>query len=429
MYPEETFEAAVACQAAGLKTLEHDCWLLTDNSLGLMHDSTVDRVTTSTGNVQALDSPGFKALQIDANSWHGTNFGNALVPPLYSELLALYAKRMLFFSEAKSTGNTGQKMVDALVAAGVPVDMAHINSFSLSQLTPAKTAGYTVSFNANTGDSTEIAAAQAAGVTIVGLNAQNHNDTIVGNWIAAGFSVIMAGANRRSDRDHYVSLGVRTFYADDPAYLIATGPMATQDNFASGRWMNGMLSPATADSYIFTDNSRGSFQSPKYWGFQNTNTESVLMGWACPIKGNNAANNFTIAFNFTFDSVLSTDDTRWGAVMIADAAKTDKAFDPNTGSSQNGYHFLFRRNGSIQIFRYDNGTATLLQTTTGSTLTFGTAYAYQIVVTPTSLTLNALNGDGSVNRTVTSADTTYRGGYFHLGHSGCTCRYDTVVIS
>lgn len=417
MYPEETAEGYAAARSAGVRVLECDVQLLSDAGLAVMHDTTVDRVTTSTGNVSAFTTAGFKALAIDANTWHGSNFGNALTPMLLSEFIDGHRGAAILVPEAKVTG-AGEAIVNALQAAGVSAAQAIVQSFLVAELSPAVTAGYPALYlNDGSGD---IAATQAAGVTWVGLNHETATDVQIGNWLAAGFKVVMYTVNRHFRRDQLLALGVHGFFTDDPQYLAASSALATSDSFATGTWSPGIQNFADA----MDAPNRGRFFESEYWGFGETATSFALHGWACPIKGDANADDYSIDLKVRMDA-----GTGWASIFFAN---NDRPFgDGSTTHSADlvGYHCLMRQNGTVQIYKRSESSTTSLVSQTGTTIAAGQEVAYRLTVTPTSITLARLNGDGSVNYSTTTTDTSYRGGYIHLGRSGLNCKFRDVSVS
>src|SRR5581483_2493338 len=98
--PENT-EAALAAGVANpdADLLEFDVQVLKDGVGGIWHDSTVDRISTATGNVTALTSTQFKALTIDAPSWFGGKTTSSH-PMLFTELLDEFGGKKALLAHA-----------------------------------------------------------------------------------------------------------------------------------------------------------------------------------------------------------------------------------------------------------------------------------------------------------------------------------------
>lgn len=431
MYPEFTSIAYAGAIADGLQCVEADCFSLSGTTrLGVMHDSTIDRVTTGTGNTQSQTEANWSSLVVDTNSWFGGGHGNQSAL-FFDDVLASYVGQAVFFAEAKyTTGGTsepGGKIVTQLQAAGVPTTQAVVCAFELSQLSPAVSAGYPAAIVESPSGPESIASAQSAGVTWAVLD-RALSDTRIGEWITAGFTTITYNINRHWQRIHYTSLGVHGFFSNDPTYAGATTPFATADNFSAQTWMPGMIHYDGGTEW--TTATRGQFFAPDYWGFgaSTDDRQFVLQGWACPIKSDAGADNFTIDLKITFDAAAST--ARWACVYIADETELDRAYDNNTGNSK-GYAILFRKDGIIHIYRQDTTAASAVQiaAVTASTISTGTEVRFQVVVTPTTVAAHRLDGTGAITHTASVADATYRGGYFHLGRRGLACKFRDITIS
>jgi glycerophosphoryl diester phosphodiesterase len=425
MYPENTTEGFLASLAQGNRCLEMDVQILSDSALGVMHDTTVDRTTTSTGNVVSFDTAGWQALAIDSDTVNGGNFGNALVPPLFANIVNTLGIKTLLLPEAKVTGSAAA-IVTALQDAGIPVDQAMVQSISIPELEDVVAGGYPACYL--TANATNLATAVAAGITWVGMpNTASTAD--IESWIAADVKVLIYTVNRRYVRDSFLALGVSGFFSDDPIYLSTDGPYNTTDNFAAQRWQPGMQ--ATNDA--ITAVSRGAFISPDKWGFPaNGNTfNGCLQGWACPIKGNVNADSFTVDLKVTFGAVNAGDTTRWAGVFFcaSDRAFTNVPAAPR--SDQQGFHFLFRRNGSIDIFSITTTTTTQRAATTTSAIAEGEEVAFRVQVTPTAVSVHRLDGSGNITHTASYSDSSadLRGGYMHLTRSGMVADFRGVTIT
>ncbi len=106
--PEDTLAAIRAAIAVGADMTEMDVRPTADGTLVLMHDDTVDRTTTGTGRVDALDLAAIQALTVRADGFEG-DFGCERVPT-FAEALALAAGRITIIVEPKTD------RIDLLVA-------------------------------------------------------------------------------------------------------------------------------------------------------------------------------------------------------------------------------------------------------------------------------------------------------------------------
>lgn len=421
VYPENTTEGFAASFSAGNRALEMDVQLLSDSALGVMHDTTIDRTTTGTGNVSAQSSAQWAALAIDANTY-GFNTGN-LVPPLFPALASAYRGRAIIVPEAKVAGS-GAPIVTALQAAGVSTRHAMVQSFILAELAPAIAAGYPAMILS--GDTSGIAAAQAAGVTWAGISSAAA-DAVFTAWIAAGFKVVAYTVNRRWQRAYYLALGVSGFFSDDPVYMRASSPIATTDAFAALTWMPGMI--ALGDTLSVAQ--RGSFTAADKWSLPTvTGTEGVLQGWASPIKGNVAADDFTLDFKVQYGAANGGDTTRWCSVFLS---QSDKYFADGVAPSvaEQGFHVLLRKSGRFDLYKRSTSAATnVTSLATPPAIADGEEVAFRIVMTSTGITIHRLSG-GVPAYTLNYPDTdaAFRGGYLHLNRNGLACAFRDITIT
>lgn len=84
--PENTLAAFRAAAEQGAQWVELDVALLADGTLVVIHDDSVDRTTSGTGSLGALNKDDLDRL--DAGSWFGVSFAGERVPTL-SETLQL----------------------------------------------------------------------------------------------------------------------------------------------------------------------------------------------------------------------------------------------------------------------------------------------------------------------------------------------------
>lgn len=416
-YPEYSMKSYQDAYANGITVLEQDCVELSGGGLAIMHDLTVDRTTTATGNVNALVAPNYKALTLDTDVWFRGGYGN-LNPPLMSEVIQAFKGKIIFVPEAK-TDAAGVALVKEFNVSGIAKDQVLITGFALSNIQPALNAGYQTLLIAN--GSTDKAAVWAAGVRYVGVDYTAVADSVVTDLVAYGFKVIMYPVGRRIYRDKYLAMGVHGFYTDDVEYLSTNAPSRTTDNFVSQKWDVGVLGFAE----LLTAGQRGVFFAPNMWGFSDTGVGFTQQGYACPIKGDNAANDYSLYFKVTHDA--NADATRWAAVTISDASIKDLYYQDGIATDR-GYTIAMRKNGGIDIFRKDGTTGTNVGTYAGAAIADGAEIQYRVTVTPAAIVVSRLNADGSVAGSATANDATYRGGYFALGHNGCPVKFRDLQI-
>jgi len=102
---ENSMSAFSASSSVGAP-VEMDAVIINDSSeLGMMHDDTVDRTTSSTGSASSFTATQWKAITLDPSTWFGAGYPDTEKLPLFSEVCALMANRGVFLPEAKNTGS------------------------------------------------------------------------------------------------------------------------------------------------------------------------------------------------------------------------------------------------------------------------------------------------------------------------------------
>jgi len=403
MYPEFSDQSYGWAYDAGVRHLEIDVRILSDGAIGIMHDATVDRTTDGTGNASALDAAAFQALNIDYSSWFGGDYGT-LHPPLAIDVIQKFHGKVAFHIEGKDA-DAMTAIVNLLNSIGARKDQHVLSSFQLTTARIALNAGYLAAVVAT--PSTDMAAIWDEGFRWVFM-AGSETDELIQQYVTQGFNVLIYTYERRFDRDRFLALGVRGIYTDDAEYTARNVPIATRDTWSTQKWMSGMLGWGT----------RGEFQSGGWWGWPTqTGSANVSMGWACPIKGDEQASDFTIEMDARVHAVGASTD--WFAVWLADDATRDKIYSNTTtlpgAAGYFGYLVMFRQSGRIQIYKQNEATLTnVLTDGTALTADATTIYKLRVRVTPTQIIGEKLDANGAVVQSTVMTDSAFRGGYFSI---------------
>jgi glycerophosphoryl diester phosphodiesterase len=420
MYPEETDVAYDQALKSGQMLLECDVQMLSDGNLALMHDSSVDRTTTSTGAVNTFDTAGWRTLRADANVWHGSNYGNDLTVPLFRDWLQAYRGKAVFVPEDKD-GRSMEAMLAAFADLQIGRDQVLLQCFNLAPLKLAVAAGYQTCF-LNNNAATAIEDVQAAGVGWVALPVGTP-DAMLKKWAESSLKVLIWTVNRRFQRDQWLLLGLRGFFSDDPQYLQGTAPLSTGDQFGTGTWAPGMLGNGSDTSLEL----RGKFFSGGYWGYATTKAGYLgcLQGYLCPVRPANAARVFDLSLKVSFDAALTNDGTRYASLFLG---VDDRTFlDSNEWSA--GYQVMLRKNGTVEIQKKGFGVKTVtLQTGATGAIADGEEVGYRVSVTEDALTVVRINKDGSDGVATLARDNTLNTTYVHLGRNGLACRFRQLQI-
>lgn len=397
IFPESSIEAYGGCVDLGLNVIEMDVRMSVDGALIVHHDNTMDRTTNRTGNVSEFTSIGFKNAKIDSLiGWEGT-------PVLFEDLLREFGNKVIYVPEIKDERNdTAQKVVDAIVKYNMEENCI-IQSFNLPNLDYAKSLRIPVMYLSNNADPIDIA---NQGIEYIGVSVSS-TDQYITDCINAGLKVVVYTVNRRYQRDHLLGLGVHGFFSDDPMWISGLSPRLPYDTFKEKVYTHGMISPP-AGSGLNVQGNRGAFYDNNRFGWVNAlgfARDFSLQGWAGALP-----NKFNLKFVIAYDK-LSTNDGRWASIVLC----TPKDIYADNSADSSGYHVLFRANGTMSLYRTDNGVATLLQESTGSPITEGASTTIFVTINDTSVIVTR----GS--QTVRVEDNTYRNGYLHVG------RYDLGV--
>jgi glycerophosphoryl diester phosphodiesterase len=415
IFPENTLAAlSGAASLDGVDVIEFDCALLSDGGIGLMHDATVDRTTTGSGNAVDFTTPAWRQLVADPATYLGGGWPNSPVPML-ADALATAARLKVLAPEAKVGAGLTAKLVAALAAAGLK-DSVIVQVPTPTDAAAVVAAGMAPMVTLTTGAEYTPSAFAAAGVRYVGAQTTSVSDATITALHAAGLKVIGYTISRQSDVAAWLARNGDGYFTDDPVYAKGLGTSysyRTSKVPMLGTWAHGMINNAVA---ITT--SRGKWStSPVGVGWDDTTsagTRSLLMGAVCPIKGNPAADTFTIEFDWSWTSAADTG--RWVGGFIA--CPTDSAIDASgtalTGA--NGYRFLITPLGRMILTKIANNTGSALTDTTFSAITVPGTLALRLAVSPTGITFTDVTNGHSISTT----DTAYRGGYVGLGASGVT---------
>jgi glycerophosphoryl diester phosphodiesterase len=395
--PEHTLEGYRIAVREGLP-IECDVRTLSDGSLAVMHDDTVDRVTTSTGKVADHTALSWKTtLTMDSSVVLGGGWLDGQRPVLFEEVLAEFGNSVLITPEAKTTGSMGA-IIDALERHGIHHRTVLLQSFSAADCDVAVRRGWDVVLLG----STDYIAAAAAGYEWIGPAHTSVTGSLVSGAHAAGVKVACYTVDLRVDYDRVAAAGIDAVFSDDPVYLARTFTRTT-DRFASQTWLPGFQS-------TFVRRGRGRFYSGGAWGMDlvDSSADWALHGYLTPPDG--AA--FTLDYTLQIDALNAGDTSRWHGLWLG---TTDWPWRDQSAARDlpclRGYHLLVRGNGDLQIYRYDgsNGVKGLLATAaSGVPVTVGKAFGVRVTVTGTTIAMQKTSGGDVIGTPVTATESNHR---------------------
>jgi glycerophosphoryl diester phosphodiesterase len=403
---EEAFADGVADADADL--LEFDVQVLTDGAGAIFHDLTVDRITTSTGNVTDLDSGKFKALTIDAHSWFGGTAADTH-PMLLDEFLDEFAGKKALLAHPKDTA--AMRLVIREITRRDLGDRVRIQTFSRSDAVLAKNAGLQVQVlvgGAEQALTDTPAAVKADGLKYVSLW-QGLPDATIKAYVAAGLTVSCYDVDRQYRRDQLYKLGVVGIDGNDPGYVSgdAAAYRRTGDPFGTRRYWYGHLSQ-TQNAANVSATYRGSFTPPGWWSIpRGTSPLFVRQGWAVPPS----RTSYVLHAWMRYDA-LGSDATRWAGVYFS--ARYDHAFNDAGNKLNSGYTAILRQNGSLELYRKDPTATVLLKKVATPAVKAGTTAKISIQVSATTVYAHRYDVTSTA---VSASDGTYRGAYIYLGRA------------
>lgn len=302
-------------------------------------------------------------------------------------------------------------MIDALERSGVSPASVLPQSFALADCRLTRSRGWDVIWLG----STDVARAVAEGIGWIGPEAGHVTSTVCTPAHAAGIDVACYTVNRRHQRDAVIADGVDAVFSDDPLYIVGDAGRRASDLFARQVWLPGML-PDTSRGRFYPDDSS--------WGFDVSDTvTSTLTGFLAPPD----PEAFTLYLDVRVHQTCADSRRCCGSVFLS---TDDHPYRPSSGSSPgaNGYHFLLRGDGTLDVHRVIEGVATTLASSTGGN---GAAAGRLRPAADHRHGLGTLlHAHGHPHRNLTVADATYRPvPVVHLGSAFAGVRFKNVVFA
>lgn len=405
VYPENSIDAFVSVVATGINIIELDVQKLSDGSLAIMHDSTVDRTTTSSGDVSNYHALPFRQLVIDSNSILDSDGYENTKAPMLTELFDTLGNSVIYVIDQKSS-NIIDQLIETVKAYGLTKNVI-ITSYTLSELATAIDNGMSaLAF----GDAVDLETASSIGVTYIG-HSTSATDEYIANIVASGLKPLVWTIERRCEFDEYKAKGVVACFSDDPLYTNGGNEqLRTTDPFLFGIRYPGQL--ATSHKGTLVDGRWGypTIASGNVWGLQ---------GWGCPIQ----ADEYTLTQTITYDEI-SESTSRWASVFICE--DTDLPYAEGGSTLSNGYNVLVRANGSMEVYKTVDGSIEQVGIVAGASITQGNTTVLEIQVTATDIVITRT--DLTSDNVITVIDTTFRGKYFHYGKNGVGVTFSNCSI-
>lgn len=427
VYPEHSLEGYRAAVEAGAQCLEISVGMTSDGVLFCMHDLTFDRTSTGTGIAATMPATVLRGIRLQAPQL-GPAWAAEPRPlvPLLSEVLQALAGRAVLCLEAKDDAAFPAMM--ALVARfGMQSSVIVKLPFSSARIGPAKAAGYPVF--AYFGSETDLTPARIAALATQLDRKRDYlilpsygkkgllPSTFVTQAVETGIPTWVYGTHRRSDAAHFFALGCAGVVASSYQYLATSKPIAVTDTWAYGAISPGEMtfdpsSPTYAPVWAGNELHLGAAGIQHFLTLGHfspldaaAGTYSILAQASWPTLPANGTDNLTIAFGCT----------------------DDRYYEHRQGVG-NGYHAIVRADGMLQLYRHQDGRIDgdqLGVSVQGAPPTPGTWMSLRVIVTPQQITFARTDGTGTgtggatggATTVVTAKDSSFRGGYLHIGRS------------
>ncbi|MGW2594744.1 glycerophosphodiester phosphodiesterase [Streptomyces sp. NPDC001515] len=409
--PEHTMVGYRASAAMGFP-LEVSVNVDASGELWCIHDTTMDRTTNRTGNVNTFTTEEIGQQAITNRDMLGPGWAPQPMVPL-RQVLDEFLGKIVIFLEAK--GNDAVVPLQQLLDTHYPhaprsvVWKAHIGTASLPW---AKSRNYRTWVYLDSGTTDATMDGKDSLVDYWGVQT-TFTDLRVQQVVARGKPTFAWPVYRRSQVARLTGLGVVGIMASDPRYVSTATPQRT-----ASRW-DLQVKESGGTPTIDYDNTYALVFAPSpdvgWVSVAAVPNQSYGLGTYSPIQG--GAGGYRISFDMKFKTLPAS--TLHGGVYFG--KQSDDAYRFGTANATGGYHLVMRANGQLQLNKHTAGSTTGTQI--GSTIATtapvaDTAMSFQIDVTATTVEVRRTDSTGWTTGPI--ADTSYRGGYFGLSNGSVT---------
>ncbi|MET8378035.1 glycerophosphodiester phosphodiesterase [Streptomyces microflavus] len=413
--PEHTLVGYRACAAMGF-ALEVSVNVDASGELWCLHDTTLDRTTYQTGNLNTYTTEEVgQAALTNGRTLLGPGWTDQRMVPL-RQVLDEFLGKIPILLEPK--GNDAVVPTQTLLDTSYPhaprsvIWKAHIGTLSLPW---AKTRGYRTWIYLDSGTTDAAMDAKDVGGTMVdywGVST-TFTDQRIQQVVARGKPVFAWPVYRRSQVTRLTGLGVVGMMSSDPRYVSTNLPQRTFSRWGLAVKESGgtpTLDYDTAYALVFGEGADAGWVS-----INALPNQSYGLGTYSPIVG--SAAGYRISYDMKY-KVLSASTVHGGFYF---GKASDDAYRFGTANTTGGYHVVMRASGDMQLYRHTPGVTagTQIGSTIATTAPVAdSAMGFQINVTPTTVELRRTDSTGWTTGAI--ADTTYRGGYHGLSNGSIT---------
>lgn len=416
--PENTLAAYDIAANYGAPIMEISVVKTANGTLVCNHDTTWSRTATgyvTSNTISATPDSELPGINVSVLQPAGSAYVTSPQHPvLFSTVLARYGGKVVLSCEAKD--DSAFPAMLAMIQASPYAAACQIKAYfsTTSRITQAKAAGFTTySYFGSLADVTtaNVSALQSAGPDLVALPAYNGSTLIrcTSSQLApalSGLSMPLAAypLHRRADMAYFQAMGIWGCIAPAYPYDVTTTALATSDQWATGIPQPGEIGVDPGVTTYLPTYLTGGWLSLA----RASNQHFYHLGSMSPVA--NAAGTYHLDVDVRFEA-LPADTTQ--TVGVAFGAQDDAYWQNAYNGLTGGYYAALSAAGTLKLQRHDAGTTTMttLSSTVTSAATAGTAVHLRVDVTPASITLTRTDTGASV----TTTDTTYRGGYLMVG--------------
>lgn len=395
-------------QALGYTPLiEQDVQLAADgHTLLVHHDTTVDRATPATGTVIDFPPHQWNGLTLEASTLYHRNYPD--IPGGCATLDEVFARfgsqRCVFVIEVKGTvtASACAQVLLALVQQWGLESRVIVQGWDITTLQPFIDAGIDTMylFSATSSGVPSPSSMAGAGVRWAAAGTTVDDATIASYAAEAGLHTVVWTLSKQWEWDHYAALGVDGCFANDPAYLCGipsryqrtssnlgaglpdVGQTLTDDAGSGAGYLTALADLVITDGYV-------SSTPAQFMGLTH--------GYLSPLP-----TSCTVSMEAWYQQGDGT-TTRWVSMFLG---VTDQDFTDGATTPQglDGWHVLFRVNGTVDIYEVVDGAAAGKIATGSSGLwTNGTWQTVRVTVSGTTIT-----GQIGSGATVTATNSAHR---------------------
>ncbi|MET9712557.1 glycerophosphodiester phosphodiesterase family protein [Nocardiopsis alba] len=426
--PENTAAGFDVALAAGTQILELDVHLAGDGSLIINHDATLSR--THGENIQVRDLFA-AAIPIHPVQPSLLGFPPGWEPQPMLTLDAVFARYwsapVVWLIEVKAYSGAPVTVWEETTRAVAQVvrrwgleQATVIQSFNRDAGLVAIAEGFPAGYIETAGN-TDPAELVGEGFSFYGMR----HDAPEANLAAAVDSelrVLVYTVNRHVDRDRLLAAGADAVVTDDPTYMRLARTPSTRDGYKAGTWPPGHLESPVVPVRGELEEGGLVLASPVIAPGDPENYTALTVGHVSPVADpRNVTINAQVA-------LLETDTASRSAQIHL--AVSDVGYDDNNHDRVDAYNVHFRANGTIDIYKAQDGAGTLLASGEGPAPVVDpqepTAMQVQVTVDGTGLTVRRTDVSPVVE--VSADDTSLAAGYVGVGVRSARARFWDLTV-